>query len=149
MMRRAAAIVGSRAESRLVDGPPLQSLLHELREKQATLAMVGTRGPGRLYEIVIGGVAGELLGDAPCSVLIARRSLADAPFPHAIVVGADGSPESDRAVTAAKALVDRYGVPLRIITALKGPPRTGSRMQHQRPAISVVPRADVGRSPER
>jgi nucleotide-binding universal stress UspA family protein len=119
-IRRAAAIAGSRAESRLVDGPPLQSLLQELKEKQATLAVVGTHGHRRLYEIMISGVGGELLHDAPCSVLIARQPLTDALFPRAIVAGADCSPESDRAVAAAEYLADRFGVPLRVITALRG-----------------------------
>jgi nucleotide-binding universal stress UspA family protein len=119
-MRRAAAIAGSRAKSRLVDGPPLQSLLHELHEKQATLAVVGTHNHARPYEIMIGGIAGEVLHHAPCSVLIARPPLADALFPHAIVAGADGSPQSDRAVAAAEYLAARFDVPLRVITALKG-----------------------------
>ena len=119
-IRRAVAIAGSRAESRLVDGPPLQSLLHELKEKRATLAVVGTHGHRRLYEVMIGGVGGELLHDAPCSVLIARPPLTDALFPRALVVGTDCSPESDRAVAAAEYLADRFGIPLRIITALRG-----------------------------
>jgi nucleotide-binding universal stress UspA family protein len=119
-IRRAVAIAGSRAESRLVNGPPLQSLVHELKEKQATLAVVGTHGHRRLYEVMIGGVGGELLHDAPCSVLIARQPLTDALFPRAIVAGADCSPESDRAVAAAEYLADRFGVPLRVITALRG-----------------------------
>jgi nucleotide-binding universal stress UspA family protein len=117
---RAAAIAGSRAKSRLVDGPPLQSLVQELNEKHATLAVVGTHARRRLYEIVIGGVGGELLHNARCSVLIARQPLTDALFPHAIAAGADGSPESDRAVAVAEYLADRFGVPLRVITALQG-----------------------------
>jgi nucleotide-binding universal stress UspA family protein len=119
-IRRAAAIAGPRAELRLVNGPPLQSLLHELEEKQATLAVVGTHGHSRLSEIMIGGVAGELLHRAPCSVLLARRPLTEALFPHAIVAGADGSPESESAVAVAQYLSERFRVPLRVVTALKG-----------------------------
>jgi nucleotide-binding universal stress UspA family protein len=119
-IRRAAAIAGSRAELRLVDGPPLQTLLHELKAKQATLAVVGTHGHKRASEIMIGGVAGELLHNAPCSVLIARLPLTDSLFPRAIVAGTDCSLESDRAVAAAEYLADRFGVPLRVITALRG-----------------------------
>jgi nucleotide-binding universal stress UspA family protein len=119
-IRRAAAIAGSRAELRLVDGPPLQTLLHELKAKRATLAVVGTHGHKRASEIMIGGVAGELLHNAPCSVLIARLPLTDSLFPRAIVAGTDCSRESDRAVAAAEYLADRFGVPLRVITALRG-----------------------------
>jgi nucleotide-binding universal stress UspA family protein len=119
-IRRAAAIAGPSAESRLVDGPPVQSLLHELKEKRATLAVVGTHDHRRLYEVMIGGVGGELLHDAPCSVLIARQPLTDALFPRAIVAGADCSPGSDRSLAVAKYLANRFGVPLRVITALRG-----------------------------
>jgi nucleotide-binding universal stress UspA family protein len=119
-IRRAAAIAGSRAVLRPVNGPPLQSLLHELEEKRATLAAVGTHGHSRLSEIVNGGVAGELLHRAACSVLFARTPLTDALFPHAIVAGADGSPESESAVAVAQYLAERFRVPLRVVTALKG-----------------------------
>jgi nucleotide-binding universal stress UspA family protein len=118
--RKGAEIAGPRAETRLVNGPPLQSLVHELKEKEATLAVVGTHGHSRMFEIMIGGVAGELLHDAPCSVLIARRPQARKLFPRAIVAGADGSPGSEAAVAAAQYLADRFGVPLRVVTALKG-----------------------------
>lgn len=132
-IRRAAAIAGPRAELRLVDGPPLQSLLHELEEKRATLAVVGTHGHSRLSEIMIGGVAGELLHRASCSVLVARTPLTDALFPHAIVAGADGSPESESAVAVGQYLAERFRVPLRVVTALKGKTVDLSRAQRTGP----------------
>jgi nucleotide-binding universal stress UspA family protein len=118
--RKGAAIAGPRAEVRLVNGPPLRSLMLELKEKEATLAVVGTHGHRRLSEIVIGGVVGELLHNAPCSVLVARRPTSEATFPQAIVAGADGSPESEAAVREARHLADRFGVSLRVVTALDG-----------------------------
>jgi nucleotide-binding universal stress UspA family protein len=131
--RRAATIAGPRATSRLVNGPPLLSLMRELKKKEATLAVVGTHGHRRLAEIMIGGVAGELLHNAPCSVLIARRQLADALFPRAIVAGADGSPESEAAIAAAQTLANRFAVPLRIVTALEGKPVDLARVQRKGP----------------
>jgi nucleotide-binding universal stress UspA family protein len=119
-VRLGAAIGGPRARSRLVNGPPLQSLVNELREKQATLAVVGTHGHSRLSEIMLGGVAGELLHGAPCSVCIARPPASEALFPRAIVAGCDGSAESEAAVTAARDLADRFGASLSIVTALGG-----------------------------
>src|SRR6266496_4021085 len=74
-IRKAEEIAGPRAESRLVNGRPLDALLGELRAKNATLAVVGTHGHSRFSEIVIGGVVGELLHVAPCSVLVARAQL--------------------------------------------------------------------------
>ena len=115
-----AAIAGPRARSRLVNGPPLQSLTRELDKKQATLAVVGTHGHSRLSEIMLGGVAGELLHSAPCSVCIARRPATDALFPRAIVAGCDGAPESEGAVAVARHLADRFGASLSIVTGLGG-----------------------------
>ena len=118
--RQGAVIAGPRAESRLVNGPPLQSLMHELKNTRATLAVVGTHGHSRLSEIMIGGVAGELLHNAPCSVVIARPPAAEALFPRAIVAGSDGSPESETAVAVAQYLADRFAAPLTVVTAVEG-----------------------------
>jgi nucleotide-binding universal stress UspA family protein len=113
-------IAGPRAEHRLVNGPPVQSLMHELTEKEATLAVVGTHGHSRLSEIMIGGGVGELLHNAPCSICIARPPAAEALFPRAIVAGVDGSPESAAAAAVARYLADRFAVPLKLVTALGG-----------------------------
>jgi nucleotide-binding universal stress UspA family protein len=131
--RRGAAIAGPRATSQLVNGPPLQSLVDELTTKDATLAAIGTHGHRRLAEIMIGGVAGELLHDAPCSVLVARKPTTESLFPRAIVAGADGSPESDAAVAAAQYLADRFAVPLRIVAALKGKPVALAELRQKGP----------------
>jgi nucleotide-binding universal stress UspA family protein len=113
-------IAGPRAEHRLVNGPPLQSLMRELAANEATLAVVGTHGQSRLSEIMVGGGAGELLHNAPCSVCIARPPAAKALFPRAIVAGVDGSPESEAAVAAARYLAERFAAPLTLVTALGG-----------------------------
>jgi nucleotide-binding universal stress UspA family protein len=113
-------VAGTRAESRLVNGPPLGSLMRELEQERATLVVVGTHGHTRVSEIVIGGVAGELLHNAPCSVCIARPPLAEALFPRSIVVGVDGSPQSEAAVAAGLYLCERFHAPLSRVTALVG-----------------------------
>src|SRR6266496_1243013 len=115
-IRKAEEIAGPRAESRLVNGRPLDALLGELRAKNATLAVVGTHGHSRFSEIVIGGVVGELLHVAPCSVLVARPPLVQALFPRTIVAGSDGSPEAEEAVAAARHLGRRFAAPLKIVT---------------------------------
>jgi len=118
--RQGAAIAGTRAEPRLVNAPPLPTLMRELEEQDATLAVVGTREHSRASEILLGGVVGELLHDARCSVLVARPPAVDALFPRAIVAGVDGSPESAAAVATAQYLAERFSVPLTVITALGG-----------------------------
>lgn len=118
--RRGAEIAGPRAQSRLVNGPALRSFMRELSEQEATLAVVGTHGYSRASEILIGGVAGELLHRAPCSICIARPPPAEALFPRGIVAGVDGSPESEAAVAVAQYLAERFDIPLSLVTAVGG-----------------------------
>jgi nucleotide-binding universal stress UspA family protein len=54
-----------------------------------------------------GSAVGELLNAAPCSVLVARPQAGWSPA--AIVVGIDGSPESQAAYRAGRGLAERFG----------------------------------------
>ena len=119
-VRKAAAIAEPRATSRLVNGPAFDSLMRELERTEATLAVVGTHGHSRWSELLIGGVAGELLHKAPCSVCIAREPAAEALFPRSLVAGYDSSPGAEAAVAVARHLAERFEVPLTILTALGG-----------------------------
>jgi len=115
----AAAIVGRRASSRLIRGSPTATLLRELERTGATLVALGSHGHRRVAELMLGGVAGELLHQAPCSVLIARRPTDEALFPRSLLVGFDGSAEAGRALAVGRYLAARFAVPLRIVTALR------------------------------
>lgn len=115
----AAEIAGERASKRLVTGAPTATLLHELERTSALLVAIGSHGHRRAAEIMFGGVAGALLHQAPCSVLVAREPAA-APFPRSLVVGIDGSAEAERALAVARTLAARFAAPLRIVTALRG-----------------------------
>jgi nucleotide-binding universal stress UspA family protein len=119
-LHRAQEMAGDRASGRLVNGPAADVLLREAARLEATLLALGTHGHSRLSEIVIGGVAGEVLHRAPCSVLIARPPRSGDAFPRSVVVGLDGSPESDHALAAAEELRRRFDVPLRVLVALQG-----------------------------
>jgi nucleotide-binding universal stress UspA family protein len=119
-LEEARRIAGAGSETRLVNGPAASVLLREAEREHATVLALGTHGHSRFSEIVIGGVAGEVLHRAPCSVLIARLPDQPEAFPRSIVVGLDGSLESDRALAAAEELQRRLDVPLRIIVALRG-----------------------------
>jgi nucleotide-binding universal stress UspA family protein len=115
----AVEILGGRAHKRYLNGFVTPALLAELEHFHATLLALGTHGHHRATEILIGGVAGELLHKAPCSVLIARpRPIAN--FPSTLVVGHDGSPQADDAFAVARQLAARFGSTMRVITALDG-----------------------------
>jgi len=116
----AVRILGERAQRRSVDGYVMPSLLGEIARVDGTMVAVGSHGHRRATEILIGGVAGELLHIAPCSVLVARPAGDPEGFPRSIVVGIDGSAPADAALAAAQQLARRFERPLRVVTALQG-----------------------------
>jgi nucleotide-binding universal stress UspA family protein len=119
-LRAAAALIGSRAATRLVNGPPLQVLLEEADRYAATLIAVGSHDRSRLSELLIGGVAGPILHESPCSTLVARATTSSALFPMNVVVGIDGSASSLRALEVGTYVSHRFGVPLRAVLARRG-----------------------------
>ena len=133
----AMARVGSRATTRLLNGPPKDALLDEIDRYQATLIAVGTHGHRRLSELLIGGVAGPLLRETTCSALIARPSTSAALFPLSIVVGLDGSPASLGALEVAEFLGMRFGAPVRAVLARQGDLDVGQAELHA-PQLEIV-----------
>jgi nucleotide-binding universal stress UspA family protein len=63
------------------------------------LLVVGSRGHGRMGEMLLGSVSQHLAGHSPCPVVVAR--VADRPRSGRIVVGVDGSGSADRALDVA------------------------------------------------
>jgi len=119
-LRKAKKILGEDAAERVLEGFVTAAVLREVERQHATLLAIGTHGHSRVAEIVVGGPAGELLHLARCSVLVARAPRAGEDFPSSLVVGVDGSPESDAALAAAHELSLRFAAPLRAVTALRG-----------------------------
>lgn len=116
----AAQILGPHAELRRLDGVTVDVLLEEVERMQATLLAIGTHGHPRLTEIALGGNAGELLHGAPCAVLVARAAPDSHTFPRDVVVGIDGSDESERAYEVARTLAERRHSRFRSVVALGG-----------------------------
>jgi nucleotide-binding universal stress UspA family protein len=116
-LRAAALRAGPRAKTQLLNGPSKQALLEEAARYGATLIAVGSHEHSRLSEMLIGGVAGPLLHEAPCSVLIARPAISEALFPASLTVGVDGSPSSLEALAVAEHLSARFGSDLRAVLA--------------------------------
>jgi nucleotide-binding universal stress UspA family protein len=116
----AAGILGPDTELHRLQGLTVEALLGESERMQATLLAIGTRGRPRIEEIVLGGVAGELLHRAPCAVLVARPAPDLVTFPREIVVGVDGSDEAERAFDVARNLATRRHSTLRSVVAHGG-----------------------------
>jgi nucleotide-binding universal stress UspA family protein len=116
----AAQILGRHAELRRLEGLTVEALLDEVKRIEATLLAIGTEDHPRLQEIVLGGVAGELLHLAPCAVLVARPVPDTTAFPREIVVGVDGSDQAERAFEVARDLATRRHSKLRPVVAHGG-----------------------------
>jgi len=118
-LEHAIEILGGRAHKRYLDGFVTGALLAELERFDATLIALGTHEHRRTTEIIFGGVAGEVLHKAPCSVLIARQCPTEI-FPRKVVVGHDGSSQAESALAIAHELEHSFGSSVRVITALAG-----------------------------
>ncbi|HZD87507.1 MAG TPA: universal stress protein [Gaiellaceae bacterium] len=139
---RAARILGETAETRFVNGFAVTALIREIEATGATLVALGSHGHRRSAEMLLGGVSGDMLHQAPCSVLIARRPAGETVervFPRSIVVGVDGSPEAALALAAAAELVERLGARLRVVVAAGGKGVNLSEARAQAPGLDEVP----------
>jgi nucleotide-binding universal stress UspA family protein len=137
-LEHAARLIGERAHTRFVDGTETAALLHETDRAAATLIAVGSHGHRRVTEILIGGVAGELLHRAPCSVLVARPSTDAEAFPRSIVAGLDGSAAAEHALDAAEHVAGRLRVPLRVITAGQGTSVELDAVRRRSPSVEEI-----------
>jgi nucleotide-binding universal stress UspA family protein len=108
------------ATTKVARGIAWDALLEEIERDGTSLVVVGSHGQGRVRGVLLGSTATELVHKAPCSVLVARRAGAD--FPRRIVVGLDGSRESEAAFAAARSLADRFGAEVWPVVAHGGKP---------------------------
>jgi nucleotide-binding universal stress UspA family protein len=63
---------GHWAESAARMGDPATEILSEVRSAGADLVVLGARGVSPIEKLLVGSVADRILGEAPCSVLLAR-----------------------------------------------------------------------------
>jgi nucleotide-binding universal stress UspA family protein len=137
-VEQAVRLIGRRARPHFVDGFVTAALKHEAERAHATLIAIGTHGHHRMTEILIGGVAGELLHTAPCSLLIARPTPESGKFPRSIVVGVDGSACSETALGAAEHLAARFRIPLRVVAATQGKHLDRDRIRRRWPTVQLI-----------
>jgi nucleotide-binding universal stress UspA family protein len=105
---------------KIVRGRPADALISEVEREQNTLLVVGSHGLGRLAGFVMGSTATEVIHEAPCSVLVARRRSESDEFPNKVVVGVDGSPESAAAYAVADAVCEAFNADLWPVVAHGG-----------------------------
>jgi hypothetical protein len=101
---------------------------------EAQLAVVGHRGLGGFAGLVIGSVGTALAAHAVCPVVVVRGT--DAPRQDGpIVVGLDGSPQSEAALAFA----------VEAAVARRGPPARGARLAGSRGALRGDRTGGLGR----
>lgn len=87
---------GLEVEARVEIGRAASVLLDRARALPADLLVLGSRGRGPIASMLLGSVSAEVATDAPCPVLVARRSEV-----HDVILAIDGTPEADAIVEAA------------------------------------------------
>lgn len=73
-------------------GRPATVLVDEARRFEADLVVAGSRGHGSIASLVLGSVSAEMVDQAPCPVLVARR-----PTAARVLFATDGSAFASRA----------------------------------------------------
>jgi nucleotide-binding universal stress UspA family protein len=96
---------------------PVGPELHELAEQQqADLLVVGSTRHALLGRVLMGDDCRAALDGAPCAIAIAPRGYALSPHRlQRMGVGYDGSPESERAVSAAHDLAREAGAAVTVL----------------------------------
>lgn len=79
---------------RRIEGRPVPILIEQAAE--ASVLVLGSRGHGRVGQVLMGSVSQHLAGHAPCPVVVAR--VAERRDAGRIVVGVDGSGSAARAL---------------------------------------------------
>ncbi len=98
--------------------PAAYTLIRSSRD--AVLLVVGTRGQGEAAGVLLGSVAFAVSGHAACPVVVVRGDADEPAGPRRpVVVGADGSLESDAAVQYAADIAAGASAPLTVVTAYR------------------------------
>lgn len=118
---RAAAEVQAELVSYVAKSPGRG--LHNLAEEQnADLLVVGSCSRGPIGRVLLGDDTRGSLNGAPCAVAVATRGYAEHPVPIAAIgVGYDGSPESEIALSKARAVAERHRAVVRALEVVSIP----------------------------
>jgi nucleotide-binding universal stress UspA family protein len=121
-----AAKAGERIQSSFPDwhvraeaqtGKPSSQLLARANDWETDLIVVASHGRSAIGRRILGSVSHKIITEARCSVRIARTQNKKRNAPARIVVGVDGSPDSEEAVRAAAGRMWPAGSVVRIVAA--------------------------------
>jgi nucleotide-binding universal stress UspA family protein len=81
-------------------GMPAQTIIEKARDWRAELIVIGSHGRSALTRLVVGSVSKQVATESRCSVRVARPMLERDGVPLRIIIGVDGSRGADAAVHA-------------------------------------------------
>ncbi len=116
-------------------GPASEAILHAA-DVRARMIVVGSRGLGGFRGLLLGSVSRQLCEHAPCPVTVVRNCTPEAQLQlGTIVVGVDGSDNSQRAVRFAAELAEGTGAEVVAVHAaahgtVVDEPRDGAPVAH-------------------
>jgi len=99
-------------------GTPAASLLAKAEEWQADLIVAGSHGRSALGRLILGSVSQKMVTDAHCAVRVARGRNGDPRSSVRLVIGIDGSPGAEAAVSAVAARAWPTGSEVRVVAAV-------------------------------
>jgi nucleotide-binding universal stress UspA family protein len=122
-------------KSRAVADSPAWAVIKRATVWEADLVVTGSHGQSSISRLLLGSVSQKILVEAPCTVRIGRRSNRPPEEPVRLLIGLDGSGDSEAAVAAVAARTWPAGsearlataVDLKITTAMVGPEELRSR----------------------
>ncbi len=98
---------------------PAWVVIDKAREWKADLILVGAHGHSGRGCLVLGSVSQRVVADAFCSVRVARSQTGTKDSPARLIVGIDGSLDSDMALREVAAREWPVGSTIRLITAIE------------------------------
>jgi nucleotide-binding universal stress UspA family protein len=105
-----------KAEARL--GAPATMVIEKADEWRPDLIVVGSQGRSALGRFMLGSVSQKVVTEAHCSVRVARSHESDAEAPARLLIGVDGSPDAEAAITGVAARVWPANSKARVVIAL-------------------------------
>jgi nucleotide-binding universal stress UspA family protein len=110
----------TRTTGEVREGSPIQVFLDAART--AAMVVVATRGTGPMGELVVGSTGTALASQAVCPVVVVPRSDTTGAETDSVVVGVDGSKNSQAAVELALEEASLRGSALRVVHAWRPAP---------------------------
>lgn len=111
---------------------PYLSIVEEVEKRQADMIIIGRRGRTGLKKVLMGEIATNVIGHAPCKVLVVPR---DAEIKYRnILVATDGSSHSETAVLEAIGIAKRCGSSIIALSSI----RSESEMEEAKANVNKV-----------